>query len=194
MHGGNMHRIVRGNGFGDVQEEMETPPLFSFPLPSSLALRDPSLYPPKIPKQKLLPPPDFLPPSSSRPISSTPSFAPTTISLEKATCSTTTLQPQTKCTHPLLLRLTLIFSALANRTRYPFLRRYSVWVASILSLAAGAAKEVADEIGFFKSAGASPKDALADLLGVLIACLALSLRKSSRRPDPMDQVPGVSLV
>lgn len=90
--------------------------------------------------------------------------------------------------------LTLIFSALANRTRYPFLRRYSVWVASILSLAAGAAKEVADEIGFFKSAGASPKDALADLLGVLIACLALSLRKSSRRPDPMDQVPGVSLV
>lgn len=88
--------------------------------------------------------------------------------------------------------LTLIFSALANRTRYPFLRRYSVWVASILSLAAGAAKEVADES--FKSAGASPKDALADLLGVLIACLALSLRKSSRRPDPMDQVPGVSLV
>ena len=23
MHGGNMRRIVRGNGFGDVQEEME---------------------------------------------------------------------------------------------------------------------------------------------------------------------------
>ena len=49
--------------------------------------------------------------------------------------------------------LTLLFSTLANRTRYRFLRRYSLWVASISSLAAGAAKEVADEIGFFKYAG-----------------------------------------
>lgn len=92
------------------------------------------------------------------------------------------------------LVLTLLFSALAHRTRYRLLRRYSVWFASISSLAAGAVKEVADEIGFFKSAGASPKDAIADLLGVLIASVALSLRKSTGRANTLDQVPGLSLV
>ncbi|RVW22703.1 hypothetical protein CK203_099573 [Vitis vinifera] len=58
---------------------------------SLTALGSPSL--PKSNQTKAPHLPDFLPPSSSRPISSTTSFAPTTISLEKATCSTTTLQP-----------------------------------------------------------------------------------------------------
>uniref|UniRef100_A0A5B7B0N7 Transmembrane protein n=1 Tax=Davidia involucrata TaxID=16924 RepID=A0A5B7B0N7_DAVIN len=93
--------------------------------------------------------------------------------------------------------ITVIFSLLATRTRYPFLRRRSIWVGSIASLAAGAAKEAADEFGFFKSAGASAKDAVADLLGILLAALALSLSKSlSRRikPDQLGQVRGFEMV
>ncbi|KAF5739034.1 hypothetical protein HS088_TW12G00232 [Tripterygium wilfordii] len=73
------------------------------------------------------------------------------------------------------LSLTLFFSILANHTRFPLLRRYSIWIGSILSLAAGAAKETADQLGYFHSAGASSKDAAADLLGVLVAALVLSL-------------------
>ncbi|CAL5329236.1 unnamed protein product [Camellia sinensis] len=49
--------------------------------------------------------------------------------------------------------------------------RRTIWFGSIISLSAGAAKEVADELGFFKSAGASAKDAVADLLGILLAVL-----------------------
>ncbi|KAI8006178.1 Protein disulfide-isomerase 5-4 [Camellia lanceoleosa] len=45
---------------------------------------------------------------------------------------------------------------------------------SIVSLSADATKEVANELGFFKSAGASAKDAVADLLGILLALLVLS--------------------
>ncbi|KAJ0007341.1 hypothetical protein Pint_30307 [Pistacia integerrima] len=79
--------------------------------------------------------------------------------------------------------LTLIFSALASCTRYSFLRTHSIRVGSILSLLAGAAKEAADHLGLFPSAGASFKDAVADVIGVLIASFALSLlRKFSGRP------------
>ncbi|KAJ7962771.1 Transmembrane protein [Quillaja saponaria] len=55
--------------------------------------------------------------------------------------------------------LALLFSTVATFTRYPFLRRHSIRIGSIGSLLAGAAKEAADEFGFFKSAGASGKDA-----------------------------------
>lgn len=79
--------------------------------------------------------------------------------------------------------LTLIFSALASCAHYPFIRIHSIRVGSILSLLAGAAKEAADHLGLFPSAGASFKDAIADIIGVLIASLVLSLlRKSSGRP------------
>jgi len=76
------------------------------------------------------------------------------------------------------LSLTLLFSKLASLTRYPFLKRHSIRVGAILSLFAGAAKEAADQIGLFPSAGASAKDAVADIIGVLIAAAALSMLKS----------------
>ncbi|KAJ8755163.1 hypothetical protein K2173_018961 [Erythroxylum novogranatense] len=75
------------------------------------------------------------------------------------------------------LSITLISSTLASFTRYPFIRRHSIWVGSVISLAAGAAKEAADHLGIFPSAGASSKDAAADLLGVLIAAFVLSVWK-----------------
>ncbi|EOY26022.1 hypothetical protein SCA6_019193 [Theobroma cacao] len=73
--------------------------------------------------------------------------------------------------------LTFLFSTLASLSRYSFLRNHSIRVGSILSLAAGAAKEAADQLGLFPSAGASSRDAVADLLGVLVAAMVLSLRK-----------------
>ncbi|EXB50406.1 hypothetical protein L484_013498 [Morus notabilis] len=93
--------------------------------------------------------------------------------------------------------LTLVSSTLANLTGNPFLRRYSISLGSIASLLAGAAKEAVDELGFFRSAGASGKDAVADVLGVLLAALGLSLlRHSSRLNREMDQAQarGLSLV
>ncbi|OMO74212.1 hypothetical protein COLO4_26676 [Corchorus olitorius] len=71
---------------------------------------------------------------------------------------------------------------LASISRYPFLRKHSTSIGSILSLAAGAAKEAADQLGLFPSAGASARDAVADLLGVLVAAIALSLGKMLLRP------------
>ncbi|KAJ6702313.1 GOS-28 SNARE- RELATED [Salix koriyanagi] len=68
--------------------------------------------------------------------------------------------------------------SLASLARYPFLKRHSIRVGAILSLFAGAAKEAADQIGLFPSAGASSKDAVADIIGVLIAVAALSMFKS----------------
>ena len=77
----------------------------------------------------------------------------------------------------------------------PLLRRYSIGIGSIASLLAGAAKEAADELGFFRSAGASSRDAVADALGVLIASLGLSLVKLWSRPDrDSDPTRGISLV
>ena len=78
--------------------------------------------------------------------------------------------------------LTILFSTLASLSRYSFLRNHSIRVGSILSLVAGAAKEAADQLGIFPSAGASARDAVADLLGVLIAAMALSLWKRLLRP------------
>ena len=91
--------------------------------------------------------------------------------------------------------LTILFSTVATFTRYPFLRRHAIRFGSICSLLAGAAKEAADELGYFRSAGASTKDAVADVIGVLIASSALSLFRCSPRPDSeMVQVRGISLV
>ncbi|XVE91221.1 hypothetical protein DITRI_Ditri20bG0136900 [Diplodiscus trichospermus] len=80
--------------------------------------------------------------------------------------------------------LTLLFSTLASLSRHRFLRNHSIRVGSILSLVAGAAKEAADQLGFFPSAGASSRDAVADLIGVLIAAMALSLWKRFLPPGP----------
>lgn len=87
------------------------------------------------------------------------------------------------------LSLTLLFSKLASLARYPFLKRHSIRVGAILSLFAGAAKEAADQIGLFPSAGASSKDAVADIIGVLIAVAALSMFKS-KNSDGSDSGSG----
>ncbi|CAG7869044.1 unnamed protein product [Brassica rapa] len=82
--------------------------------------------------------------------------------------------------------ISLLFSTLASLSRYSFLRRHSIWIGSAFSLAAGAAKEAADQFGFFPSAGASARDAVADAVGVVIAALLLFIWKSRRsRPDPV---------
>ncbi|KAL1298021.1 uncharacterized protein LOC107459620 [Arachis duranensis] len=92
--------------------------------------------------------------------------------------------------------LTFLFHSAASLTPHPFLRRQSIPLASMASLLAGAAKEAADHLGYFRSAGASLKDALADLLGVILATSLLSLGtlriKRSIPPPPPDR--GISLV
>ncbi|KAL7169163.1 hypothetical protein ACSBR2_034243 [Camellia fascicularis] len=93
--------------------------------------------------------------------------------------------------------ITIIFSLLASLTRYSFLRRWTIWFGSIVSLSTGAAKEVTEKLGFFKSAGASAKDAVADLLGILLAVLVLSLTKSLSlwiKPDQLGQIRGAEIV
>ncbi|PRQ50441.1 hypothetical protein RchiOBHm_Chr2g0133221 [Rosa chinensis] len=91
--------------------------------------------------------------------------------------------------------LTLLFSTLAAQTPYPFLRRHSIRVGSLLSLSAGAAKEFADELGFFHSAGASAKDAGANFLGVVIASLLLYLLNHLARSDnDAGRIKEVSIV
>ncbi|KAI3521174.1 hypothetical protein L1887_10635 [Cichorium endivia] len=93
--------------------------------------------------------------------------------------------------------ITVISSYLASRARYSLLRRRSISVGCILSLFVGVAKEVADELGFFKSAGASAKDAVADILGVFVAVLALSLFNVFRFSDrsvTLGQTRGVEMV
>ncbi|KAF8732972.1 hypothetical protein HU200_015324 [Digitaria exilis] len=79
------------------------------------------------------------------------------------------------------LLISLLAAALAGRSARPEIRRRSAAVGSAASLAAGAAKEAMDEAGFFGSAGASPKDAAADLVGVAAAALALALVRRRRR-------------
>lgn len=92
--------------------------------------------------------------------------------------------------------LNLLFSTVAALTPHPFLRRHYIVVGSIASLLAGAAKEIADELGYFRSAGASAKDAVADLLGVVLASYVLSLVKLSprQRDHDADQPRGLSMV
>ncbi|XP_068651886.1 uncharacterized protein [Aristolochia californica] len=85
-------------------------------------------------------------------------------------------------------------AALSNQSRYPFLRRWSIWIGNLISLAAGAAKEVGDEIGLWKSSGASFKDAIADLMGVLIASLVLSIWKIFCVKAVPDHFHGVLMV
>ncbi|KAM1171891.1 hypothetical protein ACFXTH_022200 [Malus domestica] len=69
-----------------------------------------------------------------------------------------------------------------TRTRYPFLRRHSIWFGSILSLLAGAAKKFADELEFFRSTRASAKDTVADFFGVVIGSLLIYFVKYVTRP------------
>ncbi|KHN02063.1 hypothetical protein glysoja_039880, partial [Glycine soja] len=83
--------------------------------------------------------------------------------------------------------LTFLFYALASLTPYPY-RRYTISIGSVLSLLAGAAKEAADHLGYFRS---SLRDALADILGVYIASFALSLFRS---PPPPPHLHAFSLV
>ncbi|KAI4329388.1 hypothetical protein L6164_021656 [Bauhinia variegata] len=91
--------------------------------------------------------------------------------------------------------LTIFFSTLATLIRYPFLRRHSIGLGSIGSLLAGAAKEAADALGYFRSAGASLKDVVADVIGVLVACLVLTVFSCSPRADlEIGQGRGISLV
>ncbi|KAK3188634.1 hypothetical protein Dsin_028195 [Dipteronia sinensis] len=78
--------------------------------------------------------------------------------------------------------LTLLFYTIASFSPYPSLRSHSISVGSIMSLLAGAAKEAADHLGIFPSAGASFRDGVADALGVLVASRVLSVwRKFSGR-------------
>lgn len=91
----------------------------------------------------------------------------------------------------LCFTLTILLASLALHTRYPFIRRHSILIGSVLSLFAGAAKEVADELGFFKSAGASTRDAIADLIGVLFASFLLhALRFSIRSSGNKEASPN----
>lgn len=87
--------------------------------------------------------------------------------------------------------LTFLFYAFASLT--PF-RRHAISIGSIFSLLAGAAKEAADHLGYFRSSGASLRDALADILGVFIASLALSLFPFSLRSPPPPHTRALSLV
>ncbi|CAL5413966.1 unnamed protein product [Camellia sinensis] len=100
-------------------------------------------------------------------------------------------------THSLLLLHHHFFLSPRFPNSLSFLRRRTIWFGSIVSLSTGAAKEVADELGFFKSAGASARDAVADLLGILLAVLVLSLTKSLSlriKPDQSGQIRGVEIV
>lgn len=89
--------------------------------------------------------------------------------------------------------ITVFVSFVARRSRHPLLRRRSVMIGSMASLAAGAAKEAGDEIGlWWESAGGSAKDAVADLVGIALASLFLARFASSHWQSDPD--PWVSMV
>ncbi|CAM8923417.1 unnamed protein product [Rhodiola kirilowii] len=77
--------------------------------------------------------------------------------------------------------LVMLVSFPAMRSRYAFVRRRAIQLECVASMLAGAAKEAADEIGIFRSADASSKDVIADLIGVGIeSCLLLIRKRMSR--------------
>ncbi|KAL0922048.1 hypothetical protein M5K25_006008 [Dendrobium thyrsiflorum] len=90
--------------------------------------------------------------------------------------------------------ITVLVATLARRSHRSFIRRRSVALGSVTALAAGAAKEAGDEIGLWKSAGGSVRDATADALGVALAAAVLALADSlklsgqRRRSSDRDQV------
>ncbi|CAH1433150.1 unnamed protein product [Lactuca virosa] len=75
--------------------------------------------------------------------------------------------------HFILFSITFISSSLATGTPYPLLRHWSISLGCILSLIVGANKGIADELRFFKSVGASAKDTISDIVGVIVADLVL---------------------
>ncbi|KAL5698878.1 hypothetical protein ACHQM5_029857 [Ranunculus cassubicifolius] len=91
--------------------------------------------------------------------------------------------------------ISIFISTLLNQSRYSFLRKHSISIGSLISIAAGAAKEIGDEIGLWNSAGASFKDAIADLLGTLMAAILLRiLRNFSTVSDETKAIRGIQLV
>ncbi|XP_075509912.1 uncharacterized protein LOC142546209 [Primulina tabacum] len=95
--------------------------------------------------------------------------------------------------------ISIISSLIAAQSRCAFVRRRSIWVGSVVSSFAGAAKEFADELGFFHSSGASDKDVVADFLGILLAALVLYVSKhkpSSHgiKPDSLAQSQVLEMV
>ncbi|XP_020090829.1 uncharacterized protein LOC109711888 [Ananas comosus] len=86
--------------------------------------------------------------------------------------------------------IALVASALAARSRRPILRRRSAALGSAAAFLAGSAKEAADALGLWGSAGASAKDAAADLLGLALARLALAASRSI--PSSSERKRGVS--
>ncbi|XP_045807013.1 uncharacterized protein LOC123899826 [Trifolium pratense] len=90
--------------------------------------------------------------------------------------------------------ITLLFYFLSSLNSNPFLlRRHAISIASLISLLAGAAKEAADHLGFFRSSGASFRDAIADIIGVFIASFALYIFRSKTSRSP-SHPQGISLV
>lgn len=79
------------------------------------------------------------------------------------------------------LSINVVVSLLFSHSRSSFLRRRFIFLGSLLSLAAGVAKELADQLGFFHSAGASSRDIVADILGVILAVIVLTVFKRRRK-------------
>ncbi|KAM7257147.1 hypothetical protein ACFE04_012888 [Oxalis oulophora] len=77
--------------------------------------------------------------------------------------------------------LSLLFSTLSSLTHHSFLKRHSIIIGSTISLLAGAAKETADHLHIFPSAGASAKDAVSDVIGVILAAFLLVLWKKKKK-------------
>lgn len=91
--------------------------------------------------------------------------------------------------------INVVVSLLASHSPYSFLRRRFIFLGSVISLAAGAAKEIADHFGFFQSAGASSRDVVADIIGVILAVVLLNVSKRRRKSKSSeDEVEGVEMV
>lgn len=91
--------------------------------------------------------------------------------------------------------INVVVSLLASHSSYSFLRRHFIFIGSVLSLAAGAAKEIGDQLGFFHSAGASSRDFVADIFGVILAVIVLTVSKRRRKSKTSeDEVEGQEMV